>query len=100
MPTSKWMHPADERILRHLRDNPPEYAPLVATRLGLEAGYVERRVETLVEKGMLEAVSGEVVYKTTERGDRHLETADTAGVSGETTSSAGSSEPPAPRRRL
>lgn len=66
------MHPADERILRYLAENPPEYVPLISNRLGMHLDYVERRVETLVEYGLVEAVSGEVIYTTTEEGERYL----------------------------
>ena len=73
MPASnQWTHPADERILRHLQENPPDYVPLVANRLGMHLGYVERRVETLVEHGLVEPVSGEAVYVVTDRGERYL----------------------------
>lgn len=70
--TSKWHHPDDDRILRDLRDNGPDYVPLVAARLGMHVGYVERRVTTLVEEGLLEAVSDEVVYWVTDSGRRYL----------------------------
>lgn len=68
----EWTHPADERILRHLRENPPDYVALVANRLGMHHGYVERRVETLVEHDMVEPVSAEAVYVVTDRGERYL----------------------------
>lgn len=67
-----WTHPADERILRFLSENPPDYVPLIANRLGMHLGYVERRVETLVDHGLLEPISGEVIYAVTERGERYL----------------------------
>lgn len=67
-----WTHPTDERIVRHLRENEPEYVPLVANRLGMHLGYVERRVETLVERGLVEPVTGEVVYAVTDQGERFL----------------------------
>jgi hypothetical protein len=63
-------HPADDRILEFFGDNPPEYVPIVANRLGIHLRYAERRVEVLVEKGLLRAVSKEVVYTTTEAGER------------------------------
>jgi predicted transcriptional regulator len=66
-------HPADERILEHYGENPPEYVPLVANRLGIHLGYAESRVEVLVEKGLLRPVSNEVVYTTTEAGERVLD---------------------------
>lgn len=74
-----WTHPADERILRYLRENPPDYVPLIANRLGMHLGYVERRVETMVDRGLVEPVTGEVVYAVTDRGERYL-TEGTVGV--------------------
>lgn len=70
--TPEWTHPADERILRHLKDNPPDYVPIIANRLGMHLGYVESRVDTLVEYGLLEPVTGEVIYAVTDRGERYL----------------------------
>lgn len=68
----EWAHPADERILGYLQENPPDYVPLIANRLGMHLGYVERRVDTLVEKGLLEPVTGEEIYAVTERGEQYL----------------------------
>ncbi|AQL41362.1 hypothetical protein BV210_00920 [Halorientalis sp. IM1011] len=67
-----WMRPADERILRQLRDERPDYLALVANRLGMHLRYVERRCSVLVDHGLVEPVSGEVVYRTTERGEEFL----------------------------
>ncbi|MFB6165425.1 MAG: DUF2250 domain-containing protein [Haloarculaceae archaeon] len=66
------MRSADEQILRHLRDERPDYLALVANRLGMHLGYVERRCEVLVKHGLVEPVTGEVVYRITERGERYL----------------------------
>lgn len=65
-------HPVDERILAYYRDNPPEYVPLVANRLGIHVRYAERRVEFLVEQELLRAVSHEVVYTITDEGEQAL----------------------------
>jgi predicted ArsR family transcriptional regulator len=65
-------HPADERILEFFGEHSPEYVPIVANRLGIHVRYAERRVELLVERGLLEPVSNEVIYTTTEAGDRVL----------------------------
>ncbi len=78
----EWAHPADERILRHLRDNPPDYVPLIANRLGMHLGYVERRVETLVEHGLIEPISGEIIYGVTELGERYLVNENAAATAG------------------
>lgn len=66
------LQPADEQILEYLRERPPDYVPLVASRLGLPLGYAERRFEVLTEADLLERVTREPVYRTTERGERRL----------------------------
>ena len=66
------MRPADERILRQLCEERPDYLALVANRLGMHVRYVERRCGVLVDRGLVEPVSGEVVYRTTERGEQVL----------------------------
>lgn len=68
----EWTHPADERIVRYLCDHPPDYVPLIANRLGMHLGYVERRVETLVEHGLVEPISGESIYAVTDQGEQYL----------------------------
>lgn len=73
MSGTDWMHPADEDILRELHEEQPEYLPLVANRLGLHLGNVEQRCSVLVERGLVEPVTDEVVYRTTERGVRYLD---------------------------
>jgi len=65
-------HPADRRILSYLDENPPDYLPVVATRLGMHLRYVERRVDTLIDHGLVQAVTAEVIYTTTEKGSRYL----------------------------
>ena len=72
MAQPNWMRAADEDILRHLREERPDYLALVANRLGMHLGYVERRTEVLVEHGLVEQVSEEVVYRTTELGEQYL----------------------------
>lgn len=66
------MRPADEQILRQLREEQPEYLALVANRLGMHLRCVERRCAVLVENDLVEQVSEEVVYRTTELGERYL----------------------------
>lgn len=64
---------ADRRILEHLREHPPTYMPLVANRLGMPTGYVDDRREVLVERGLLEPVTHEAIYRLTEEGEQLLE---------------------------
>jgi len=66
------MRPADEEILSALYESRPDYLALVANRLGMHLGYVERRCDVLVDEGLVEAVTGEAVYRTTELGERYL----------------------------
>ncbi|MFB6154393.1 MAG: MarR family transcriptional regulator [Haloferacaceae archaeon] len=68
-----WMNTADEVILRDLRAEQPDYAPLVASRLGMLPDYVDDRCEELVENGFIERLSDEVVYRVTKRGERYLD---------------------------
>lgn len=68
-----WMHSADHRILDYLRRERPDYAPLIANRLGIHLKYVEQRIEVLCAYGLLEAISDEVVYRITDTGVAYLE---------------------------
>ena len=54
MQRPNWMRPADEDILHELCEERPDYLPLVANRLGMHLGYVERRCSVLVEHGLVE----------------------------------------------
>ncbi|MFB6072369.1 MAG: hypothetical protein ABEJ88_05305 [Halobacterium sp.] len=65
-----WSRPADRAIVEFLADEDAEYPAIVANRIGMHAPYVQRRCEELAERGLLEAVSGEVVYRLTEDGRR------------------------------
>jgi DNA-binding IclR family transcriptional regulator len=66
------MHSADAAILDALGRSQPEYLPLVANRLGMHLDYVDRRCQRLVEYGLMERVTGEAVYRLTDRGERYL----------------------------
>lgn len=67
-----WLRTADEQLLQYFVDHPPDYVPLVSNRLGIHLGYAERRVETLVEHGLLEPVTNESIYTITDAGRRAL----------------------------
>ena len=71
----EWMHAADERILEFLAENEPDYAPLIANRLGMHLGYVEQRVDALVAHEFVTPVTGEVVYGLTDCGKAYLDDA-------------------------
>lgn len=66
------LRPADHRILEHLRDNPPDYIPLIANRLGMNLSYAERRCDVLIEEGLMEPVTNEKIYRLSDRGERYL----------------------------
>lgn len=68
-----WSRPADPTILGFLSTNEPEYPAIIANRIGMHAPYVEARCRELAERGLVEPVSGEVVYRLTERGERALD---------------------------
>lgn len=59
---------SDERILEYLAESSADYPALIAGNTGLHVAYVERRIETMVRAGLVEAVSGEVVYRITGTG--------------------------------
>lgn len=69
-----WSRPADRAVVEFLAEHGPEYPAIVANRTGQHAPRVERRCDVLADRGLLEAVSGEVVYRTTDAGDRAAET--------------------------
>ena len=62
---------ADRRILQHLSTSGADYPALIASNTGLHIPLVERRCETLEAAGLVEPVSGEVLYRVTEYG-RHV----------------------------
>jgi predicted transcriptional regulator len=68
-----WLRRADAAILQYF-DEKPDYVPLAASRLGLELDYAQRRCEKLAAEGVVEPVSHEVVYRTTELGEQVLAT--------------------------
>ncbi|WP_459881873.1 DUF2250 domain-containing protein [Halorubrum gandharaense] len=59
---------SDERVLEYLSDAGADYPALIAGNTGLHVPVVERSVETMVEDGLVERVSGEVVYRITAAG--------------------------------
>ncbi len=59
---------ADRRILQHLAASGADYPALIASNTGLHIPLVERRCEALEAAGLIEPVTGEVVYRMTEYG--------------------------------
>lgn len=72
MPEPTDLSDADERVLRHLDGSSADYPALVAANTGLHIPLVERRMATLAERGFVEAVTGEQIFRITERGRRAL----------------------------
>ncbi|MFC7177390.1 winged helix-turn-helix domain-containing protein [Halosegnis marinus] len=66
------LRPADRQLLAYLDDNPPEYVPLMATRLGLPLGHANDRVAALVERGYVRPVTNECIYRLTDDGRERL----------------------------
>lgn len=71
---------ADERILTALGEGGPDYVPVVANRLGLPSKYAGRRAALLADRGLIEPITGEAIYRLTERGERYLAGKSTAGT--------------------
>ena len=61
---------ADRRILQHLSSSGADYPGLIASNTGLHVPFVERRCVALEAAGLLESVSGEVIYRLTDSGRR------------------------------
>ena len=66
------LYASDHAVLEDILREQPDYIPLVANRLGMHLSYVETRCNRLVELGLLETVTNEVVYAVTERGEAFL----------------------------
>lgn len=63
-----WMEDADEQILYILRRDRVQYPALIAGETGAHMPLIERRCRRLESEGLIEPVSGEVVYRLTDRG--------------------------------
>lgn len=59
------LNSTDVRVLAYLAESGADYPALVASNTGLHAPHVERRCDALREAGLVESVSGEVVYRIT-----------------------------------
>jgi len=66
------LRPADRQILAYLDQHPPEYVPLIATRLGLPLGHATERTKSLVERGYVTEVTNECIYTLTDAGAERL----------------------------
>mgnify|MGYP000740104860 CR=1 FL=1 len=66
------LRPSDRQILAYLDENPPEYVPLIATRLGLPLGHANERMASLVEREYVTPVTNECIYTLTDAGAERL----------------------------
>lgn len=64
------MREADKQILLVLRRDRVQYPALLAAETGLHLPLVERRCDALESRDLIEPVTGEVLYRLTERGRR------------------------------
>lgn len=71
--SNSWrLRTADRAILEFLDDNGAEYAAIIANRTGVHTSYAESRIEVLAGRGLIEPVTGEVVYRLTAAGEDAL----------------------------
>ncbi|MWV63809.1 DUF2250 domain-containing protein [Halorubrum sp. JWXQ-INN 858] len=70
---------SDARALAYLVESGADYPALIAGNTGLHVAYVERRLTTMAEAGLVEEVSGEVVYRITTAGRDALDDRRAAG---------------------
>lgn len=68
-----WMQPNDGDILATLSRTGPEYGPVIAYQLDMDNAVFERYCSRLTDKGVLERVSEEPLYRLTARGERLVE---------------------------
>ena len=66
--TDVTLTPADRRILQYLTASSADYPALIASNTGLHVPLVERRCRVLEAADLLEPVSGEIIYRLTDRG--------------------------------
>lgn len=69
-----WTRPGDEALLEFLASQHAEYPAIVANRTGMHLAHVERRFDAFATRGLVEPVTGEVVYRITEDGEQYLDT--------------------------
>ncbi|MFC4551704.1 MULTISPECIES: hypothetical protein [Halorussus] len=67
-----WLTRSDVAILRDLSADGPDYIPLVANRIGIHLKHVESRCTVLLERGLIEQTTDEVIYRLTEDGEQCL----------------------------
>ncbi|QLG61317.1 DUF2250 domain-containing protein [Halorarum salinum] len=73
MPEPGTLTDTDRRVLGYLRESGADYPALVAGNTGAHIPLVERRISVLVDRGLVEAVSGETVYRITAAGEAAID---------------------------
>jgi predicted ArsR family transcriptional regulator len=66
----------DRRLLEYMATHPPDYIPLVASRLGIHLRYANQRVTVLVERGLIRPVTNESIYTITDPGRSAIDKTD------------------------
>lgn len=67
------MKRVDLRIVEDLSREQPDYAPFIASRLGIRLKYIERRCDALVRSELLEQTNRGMEYRLTAQGEQYLE---------------------------
>ena len=66
------MRPTDAVILQHLSEQGLDYPTVIAAGRPFDAERARARTDVLERRGLVEAVSHEVVYRITVRGEKRL----------------------------
>ena len=66
------MRPTDAVILQHLSEHGLDYPTVIAAGRPFDAERARARADVLERRGLVEAVSHEVVYRITARGEKRL----------------------------
>ncbi|MEF8853068.1 MAG: hypothetical protein V5A44_04800 [Haloarculaceae archaeon] len=74
------MRPTDTVILEHLSERGIDYPEVIAAKRAFGPDRASRRAEDLADRGLVEPVSREVVYRITERGEARLDATEGVGV--------------------
>lgn len=66
------MRPTDAVILQYLSEQGLDYPTVIAAERSFDADHARARAAVLERRGLVEAVSHEVVYRITARGEKRL----------------------------
>lgn len=85
MPEPSTLTDTDRRVLAYLRESGADYPALVAGNTGAHIPLVERRISVLVERGLLEEVTDESIYRITAAGETALDGPESDAYAGRST---------------